>query len=75
MPDGTRTKIIRGRGGMKHSWAAFVKVGLFILLPANAGVLAGIRLDTADTTFWTVLLTIIGFLIGCTLAWFPLELK
>jgi predicted F0F1-ATPase subunit len=75
MADGSRTKIMKRKDGMKHSWAAFVKVGLFILIPTIAGVLAGIRLDTADTSFWTVLLTIIGFLIGCSLAWYSIRVE
>ncbi len=64
---------MKRKGGMKHSWAAvFVKVGLFILIPTIAGVLAGIRLDTADTSFWTVLLKIIGFMIGLSIAWYSI---
>jgi hypothetical protein len=63
------------RGGMMHSLAAFVKVGLFIIIPTIAGLLAGIRLDTDETVLWTVMLTTFGFIIGSLLAWYSIRVE
>lgn len=76
MADGIRTKnLTRRKGGMKHSWAAFVKVGLFILIPTLIGLAAGIRLDTNETAIWTVLLTAAGFLGGALFAWYSIRVE
>lgn len=68
MPDGIRTKSMR-TGGMRHSWAAFAKVGLFILIPTLIGIAIGMRLDAGGGSFWSVLLTLAGFVAGCLFAW------
>ncbi|MDD5233898.1 MAG: hypothetical protein PHG91_10940 [Syntrophales bacterium] len=76
MTDGIGAKSVNRRNdGMKHSWAAFVKVGLFILIPTIIGIFAGMGLDTEDTTFWTILLTVVGFLTGCFLAWYSIRVE
>lgn len=59
----------------RHSWAAFIKVGLFILIPSSLGIVIGIMLDTPEISFWTVLLALVGFVAGSLFAWHSIRVE
>lgn len=70
-----RQKGIAPGMGLIHTWAAFIKVFLYIMIPTIAGIVIGIRLDAPDTFFWTILLMAIGLVLGATLAWFTIRIE
>lgn len=61
--------------GLIHTWAAFIKVFLYIMLPTVAGIVIGMRLDAPDAVFWTILTAAGGLVVGTVLAWFTIRIE
>jgi cbb3-type cytochrome oxidase subunit 1 len=70
-----RPRSVTQSAGLIHTWAAFIKVFLYIMIPTVAGIVVGISLDAPDTVFWTILLMAIGLVVGTVLAWFTIRIE
>jgi ATP synthase protein I len=73
-----QTRILRGRAERRNFWASLAILGLVgwsVVLPTLLGAALGIWMDRRwpGKLSWTLMLLIIGLLLGCTNAWLRIK--